>query len=257
MIYTGLVSVTFRQLSPEDIVVLVKKSGLNGIEWGGDIHVPHGNLPRAAEVAAMTADAGLRVSSYGSYYRAGEPEEESPFGSVLDTAAALGAPVIRIWAGTKGSAEAEADYRERVTERCREISELARQAGIGLACEYHGDTLTDSCDSALKLIGETGNPNLKCYWQPRVGAGVDSSVEEIARLSPWLSHVHVFHWDQYAKLPLADGAAAWTRYFRAIAQVPGERFAMLEFVKDNSPDQFLEDAAALRRMLAESQGEES
>ena len=44
MIYPGLVSVTFRKLSPEEIVQLVVSSGLKGIEWGGDIHLPHGIL---------------------------------------------------------------------------------------------------------------------------------------------------------------------------------------------------------------------
>ena len=47
MIHTGLVSVTFRKLEPAEIVDLVKQAGLQGIEWGGDIHVPHGDIQRA------------------------------------------------------------------------------------------------------------------------------------------------------------------------------------------------------------------
>ncbi|MNI10046.1 hypothetical protein D3C73_631400 [compost metagenome] len=56
LIRTGLVSVTFRRLSVEEIVMMVQKAGLQDIEWGGDIHVPHGNFQRAHEVAKLTHD---------------------------------------------------------------------------------------------------------------------------------------------------------------------------------------------------------
>ncbi len=39
----GLVSVTFRQLSPEEIVRVAREAGLTVIEWGGDVHVPPGD----------------------------------------------------------------------------------------------------------------------------------------------------------------------------------------------------------------------
>ena len=39
MLNTGLVSVTFRDKTPEEIISTVKQCGLEGIEWGGDVHV--------------------------------------------------------------------------------------------------------------------------------------------------------------------------------------------------------------------------
>ena len=63
MLYGGLVSITFRQLQPREIITLVQKSGLKGIEWGGDVHVPHGNLHAAREVGHMTREAGLTVAA--------------------------------------------------------------------------------------------------------------------------------------------------------------------------------------------------
>ena len=56
---TGLVSVTFRKLTPEKIIELVSEAGLNAIEWGGDVHVPHGDLKRAAEVDADLDEWGV------------------------------------------------------------------------------------------------------------------------------------------------------------------------------------------------------
>ena len=90
MIKSGLVSITFRQLSPGDIIDLVKKAGLDGIEWGGDIHVPHGDIAKAEEVYSLTRDAGLDIPAYGSYYKVGESEQEGlAFNDVLISAAAL------------------------------------------------------------------------------------------------------------------------------------------------------------------------
>src|SRR5512137_1553394 len=112
MIKPGLLSITFRKHSPADIIALVRQAQLTSIEWGGDVHVPHGDLARAGEVARQTTDAGLQVSAYGSYYRLGQSETAGlPFEKVLETAVALGAPTIRVWAGTVGSQQADAQQR--------------------------------------------------------------------------------------------------------------------------------------------------
>jgi 3-dehydroshikimate dehydratase len=63
MIKTGLLSVTFRKLTVEEIVDLVCQAGLEAIEWGGDIHVPHGDPGKAQEVRSITEEAGLITAS--------------------------------------------------------------------------------------------------------------------------------------------------------------------------------------------------
>ena len=67
----GLVSVSFRQLPAEEIVRLCAECGLEAVEWGGDIHVPHGDCATAEKVSGLTEAAGLRTAAYGSYYRCG------------------------------------------------------------------------------------------------------------------------------------------------------------------------------------------
>ena len=117
MIYSGLCSVTFRNLFPEQVAELVAQAGLDGIEWGGDVHVPTSDLAHAGKVQRLTHEHGLRVASYGSYYRLVASEEgKQPFEWTLETAVALGAPEIRVWAGAVRSAEASAPYRRRVEE---------------------------------------------------------------------------------------------------------------------------------------------
>ncbi len=62
----GLTSITFRGMAPREIIDLAGKAGLEGIEWGSDVHVPPGDIPLAKAIAAMCAEAGIRVTSYGS-----------------------------------------------------------------------------------------------------------------------------------------------------------------------------------------------
>src|SRR5215211_4654031 len=120
MLTSGLVSITFRQLAPREIVELAAAAGLRGIEWGGDIHVPAGDLQAARRVRQLTADAGLQVLAYGSYFRF---QPGTAFEPVLETALALGAPLIRVWAGNQASAEADAAVRATIVAESRRIAQ--------------------------------------------------------------------------------------------------------------------------------------
>ena len=71
----GLVSVSFRGESPETILHEARAAGLRAIEWGGDVHVPPGDLENARRIGAATREAGLSVAAYGSYYRLGTAED--------------------------------------------------------------------------------------------------------------------------------------------------------------------------------------
>jgi sugar phosphate isomerase/epimerase len=249
MLHSGVVSVTFRKLSPRQIVDLVKRGGLEGIEWGGDVHVPHGDLAVARDVRSMTEDAGIAIPSYGSYYRVGLGEP-APFEDVLASAIELGAPVIRVWAGKNASAEATADDRERVEKDSIHIAHLAAGAGLAVAYEYHGNTLTDTLDSTLSLLKAAAPAGVKTYWQPRGRDGREGNLRELQAVLPHLSHVHCYWWKGQTRMPLAEGAADWKEYLSLASQAPGDRTVYIEFVKDDSPDAFLADAKTLRTWVA-------
>lgn len=248
MFQTGLVSITFRQLPPARIVELVGQAQLQAIEWGGDVHVPHGNLQVARDVQTLTRNAGLAVAAYGSYYRAGHSESEGDsFQAVLDTALTLGAPVIRVWAGMKDSGVADHDYRSLVTQDLQRICELAARVGVMVATEFHRGTLTDTAVSARQLMLETEHPNIKTLWQPRVNARIPEAMADLERVLPWLAHLHVFQWRGTQRRALAEGDEAWSLYLGLAADVALVRPALIEFVKNDTPEQFLQDAQALRR----------
>ncbi|MBZ0300969.1 MAG: sugar phosphate isomerase/epimerase [Anaerolineae bacterium] len=253
MLYSGLVSITFRALSTIEIIDLARTAGIQGIEWGGDVHVPPGDMMGARDVKHRTEDAGLRVSAYGSYYRLRRVEqEEHPFEAVLATAVGLGAPFIRVWAGNQPSETVGTAERARIAAESRRIADLAAAQGIGIAYEFHGNTLTDRLESALDLLQAVDHPNISTFWQPPNGMPPQESRAGLDAVAPWVTNIHCFHWWPTSKdrHTLADGEANWTRYGEKIAALPGDRFVSIEFVKNDAPEQFLQDAATLKQWLA-------
>lgn len=245
----GLCSVTYRQLDPAVIAALAADAGLQVIEWGGDVHVPPGDAARAAEVARITADAGLAVASYGSYFRAQAGEQIAP---ILDSAEALGADRIRVWAGRIGSADATAQERAATVDALASAAEQAGRRGISLALEFHGGTLADDAEQTMRVLDEVASPHLATYWQPTVSAPDDIAVGEYRRIADRVSAVHVFSWWPAAeRLPLTARDGLWRAFFAAASAAPvPPRDALLEFVPDDDPTALVAEARALRGYLA-------
>lgn len=240
----GLTSVTFRALDAGDIIALCARTGVRGIEWGGDVHVPPDDIANAAVVERQTRAAGLRVLSYGSYYRLNTGGQFAP---VLRAAQALGAPRVRIWAGERGSAQADGDYGDAAAAELRDICAQAAPAGITVALEYHRNTLTDTADSALALLQAAGSGNLRTYWQPNPDLTLEQQLGELRLLGEWVDAVHVFQWQRgNLRCQLEEGEAAWQTYLELLGQ---HRDYILEFVRDDAPEQFRRDAATLARWL--------
>jgi sugar phosphate isomerase/epimerase len=251
MLYSGLVSITFRQLLPEEIVDLVRQAGLQAIEWGGDVHAPHGDLDRAAEVRRMTEAAGLAISAYGSYYRVGESEDEGlSFADVLATASALGAPAIRVWAGRQASATAAPAYRAKVVAESRRIATMSAAHRISVAYEYHGQTLTDANESAMRLLEEVDHPNLFTFWQPPNQTNQATRMAGLEAILPKLTNIHVFYWESSRnRFPLAEGASIWLPFLQTIRRTGRDHYASLEFVQNDDLENFLRDAETLKGWL--------
>jgi len=227
------------------------RAGLECIEWGGDIHVPPGDTATAARAAAESRDRGIRVASYGSYFRAG-PDGAEQFAPVLGAAAALGAPRVRIWAGDTGSAQVTAEQRRSVVTASRAAAERAADAGVRLAFEYHGGTLTDTAESTVRLLEEIDHPTVSTYWQPSVGLDDAPALASLRQILPWVSTVHVFSWwPTNERLPLRDREQLWRQVF-AVLHDTGRQFdALLEFVAGDSPERLAADAQTLAGLVGE------
>ncbi len=250
MIKTGLVSVTFRKLAPKELVSLTKQAGLDGIEWGGDLHVPPGDILKARQVYELTTDEGIDIAAYGSYYRIGCQENcIDDFKRVLESAVELKAPTIRVWAGNKSSKEADQFWWEKIVSESRVIAELAGEAGISISYEYHRNTLTDSNETAVRLLENVNHQNVYTYWQPLSEYDFHIRAQGLTRIKTKLTNLHVFHWISNTRAPLKLGTEDWSKYLQAVLEEKNH-YALLEFVMNDSETQLRQDAETLKTLVS-------
>jgi xylose isomerase-like TIM barrel protein len=250
VIRAGLCSVTLRALTVDQVVELTAAAGLDGIEWGADVHVAPGDLRAAGGARSATEAAGLRVASYGSYHRAGE-DDPAGFAAVLDSARALGAPRIRIWAGAMPSAAMAPAQRVAVAIAARDAAERAAADGIEVAFEFHGGTLTDEAGSALELLEAVDRVGVRSYWQPPQDLPDHEALAGLRRLLGVVSAVHVFSWwPGSERRRLAEREELWRNAFALLATRAAPVDALLEFVPDDDPALVGEEARTLTRWLS-------
>ncbi|MFJ3958031.1 sugar phosphate isomerase/epimerase family protein [Arthrobacter sp. NPDC090010] len=240
----GLCSVTFRRLDVPAVLAAVGHAGLDGVEWGADVHCP--DPATARSVRSATAEAGRRVFSLGSYFRA----EGEDFTETLETAVALGAPRVRVWAGSRGSAESDTAHRNTVVRQLRNAADAAAEAGVVVALEYHRNTLTDTLDGTHALLEEVGRENLGVYWQPNVDQPDDDALRHLRALLPWLRGAHCFSWWPFdTRLPLAAREGLWRGAMDILGGSGVPVDVMFEFVPDDASEALVRDAEWLRGVL--------
>ena len=236
---TGVASVSFRKNSVEEIIRAAKAAGLQGIEWGSDVHVPAGDVLRAREVRRLTEEAGMQVTSYGTYYYLGESKDPlREFESVLQSAEALGVTVVRIWGGKKGSAELSEDEFAALAKEAQQLCDLAAKKNMLVSLECHNNTVADEYHAELRFLETVNRPNMTTYWQPNQNCSEAYNLDSIHALAKYITNLHVFHIRRESdgsitSFPLEDGADVWHRYLSLVRQTAAPKSALIEFVYDN------------------------
>jgi len=245
MLKAGLTSVTFREKTPEEVIRLTAEAGLSGIEWASHTHAHQGDVALAREIARMTRDAGLEVSSYGSYFQLGTDRDITPF---LESAQALGTDQMRIWGGNTGSADLTYDQRQALIEESQQISQKATQYGVTLSLESHNDTITDTLSSQVLCLFEVNRPNFCSYWQAALELPLEQRLHTIRTLyaTGKLTNIHLFWYnDKREQQLLREGAEYITNWLSVLKDDPATRYALIEFVKDGTEENFFQDAKTL------------
>ena len=127
-------------------------------------------------VAAMAREGGLSLSSI----EAGGVRDD--FETILETAAALGIPVVAI--GSGGSMNDEDSFREVVT-RVRGAAEMAEKHGIKIAVKAHVHAAVFDSGSCLRLLDEVDCSNVGINFDPshlfRAGEMPEDAAERIGK----------------------------------------------------------------------------
>ena len=250
MLKSGLVSATFRQYTPRETASLASCAGLAGIEWSGDIHVPPGDETLIIEALEASKQYHLNVCGYASYYRLGQSSDPtSSFAKVLRAAKELETNTIRIWAGTKGSGELDAGERFGLYEEAALICGMASEQGMAVSTEYHPGTLTDTLESTADLL--LAVPALMTHWQVPPHSAAAANLSAIHALSRRITNIHVQNCEDRIYRPLAEAHENWRAYIARLACLPGTHYLCLEFVKDGSIEQLMDDAHTLNQWIEE------
>jgi sugar phosphate isomerase/epimerase len=242
----GMTSVTFREKTIEEITALAKSAGLSMIEWGADRHVLPLDFDAVKNARIQMEKNELLCPSYGSYYRMIEKDEDA-FRAICKTSQALGAGIVRTWLGRTGSERITHEQYATLLEETKKLSAIAAEYGQTLAFEFHGKTLNDNGESSVAFLADCAKENVKTYWQP---LSYSDNEKNLSLVLPYLCAVHVFTWDDdHKRYPLADGTQQWKKYLQILKDADISTKLIMEFVKNDTAEQFLTDAAVLRNWI--------
>ncbi|MFW5745526.1 MAG: sugar phosphate isomerase/epimerase family protein [Spirochaetota bacterium] len=241
----GVCTIAFKDRPLEEALAVIRDAGARGIElWGRAPHLPADQAGRRA-LRRRIGEAGLELCALGSYYRPegfggdrrSEPEADPVF--VLEAARDLGAPVVRIWAGARDYEACVLDERAAIVEEIRRFADEAAGCGVKVVLERHNGTLTNSWDSAGRVIDEIAHENVALCYQVPYPAPPDElrarTAADIDRLLPLSGHAHLQNYAVASDgtLPrtlLGEGVVDYTPLTAAIARSGYEGWAMVEFV---------------------------
>ena len=240
----GLVSISFRQHSPREILEAMQKTSLTCIEWGSDVHAPYGDTERLDEIVRLQKQYGITCCSYGTYFRLGETPLEELEGYIR-AAKKLGTNVLRLWCG-KGAVGMTEEEKVRFFELCRTAAAIAKEHDVIFCMENHMKTFTERREDTLLLMEQVNSPHFQMYWQPFQWQNEEENIKNARAIAPFAKRVHVFNWEGNQKFPLADATSAWRAYLKEFTSpLP----LLLEFMPKGTLEELPTESKALETIL--------
>lgn len=237
----GLVSISFRDKTPEEIVAAMQKCQLSNIEWGSDVHAPIYDVNKLKKISLLCKNNNINISSYGSYFRVGKnnPQELQEY---INAAKLLGTRIIRIWCGTKGYKQYSNKELDGIISECKEIAAVAKKNGVTVCMECHNETGTDCAEGALTLMKEVDCESFRMYWQPNQYKTVEENIKYAELIAPYTKIIHVFNWSGNEKYPLGGAIGIWREYLNFFSKdIP----LLLEFMPDGKIESLEQEAKSL------------
>ena len=239
----GLCSVTFRKKSIEEVVSIARNADIGYIEWGGDVHVK--TLEDARKAKSLCDEAGIEVSSYGSYVNSAN-FDESKWEETCKIAKELGAQSVRIWLGRKNSEETSEDEYNLLLKNTKRMCEIAADYKLIVCPECHDHTFNNDTDAFFKIRKDINTDNFKTYFQSRYFR-MEYDLDRIDRTYPYIKDVHISYRDlkreQHFRKKDPDYLDSLLQKLKSKSF---EGIVMIEFVRYNSENQLLKDAEKLR-----------
>ncbi len=152
---------------------------------------------RLADVKRQLADRGLSVVCLGASARMHETDAATRAAQLdearryIDLAHALGTPYVRVFGDRYVEGEPREATRERIAMTMRDLGERARDQGVTLVIESHGD-FTDS-PSLLEILQRADSPGVALLWDAHhtFVASREAPADTARRLGRWIRHTHL------------------------------------------------------------------
>ncbi|MBW7998092.1 MAG: sugar phosphate isomerase/epimerase [Candidatus Glassbacteria bacterium] len=245
----GLCTIAFQELPFQEVLQLAHDAGIDGIEpWGKPDHLP---LTRTDDEVRQARDAieaqGLEVSHYGCYVRLGEDlerekvsqvQKEANMARAVQITKLLGTDICRIWAGNKDSELLGEDDWERMVGDGNKFCALAEDAGITLAIEMHGNSVTNKAAAAVELLERVGSPALKLNYQ--ILNNSEDPYERARTAGPHVVMVHAQNTPMQGRgqALICEGAVDFQKVWDILhGQFGFEGYFEIEFVGGETPEQ--------------------
>src|SRR5690606_39002148 len=120
----------------------------------------------------------------------------------IDLAKAMGVPYVRMFGDRVPQGESKADVLPRVIEGFRQMAAYAKDAGVTVLVESHGD-FTQASDLE-RILREVGSDAFALLWDAHhtFVSAQEAPADTYAALGHWVRHTHLKD-----SKPAADGRA--------------------------------------------------
>ncbi len=244
----GLCTIAFSERPLEEVLELAAKTGFDGVElWGKPDHLP---LTRSDAAVTAVRDkikaVGLKGCVYGSYVCLGDGQEaeakNKDFDRTIRFATLLGAPIVRIWAGTKNSELLNRDEWARIVDDGKRFCERAEKAEVILALEMHPNCATNKARATVELIRQVGSTNLRANYQ----VIEDEDSYERARIAaPYVVNVHAQTLSKGKERPLlSEGTVDFNKIYEIFKPYGFKGYFEIEFVRGRTYEEKIAALAA-------------
>jgi len=245
--------------------------GFDAIEWAGDAHVAPGNDTAAAQILMDTLRAGLTVASYAPLYRV-DPKGETGLGfaAILSAAAALHAPIVRVFAGGSAkkpgmptrangngfeTAAEKTEDRAALVAELRRLGDLADPRGVTICLSLGNRTALHSYEAARALVAEAAHPFIRAAWEPLPGATMEEATSALSAGDSGYALLMARRCDRDGRASaLREEADEWRSRLSTFATRAGDpgmgRFVLLGRMGEDDPERLADDARLLREIAA-------
>lgn len=239
----GVASVTFRDKTVSEVVEIAKNAGVSYIEWGADVHVKTADDAKKAK--ELCDRNGIKITSYGSYYRVGSHEKEN-WEQICKNAESMGASSVRVWLGSKDSEKTSEDEYRNLLEDLTNICEVAEKYNLLVCPECHDNTFNNNTEAIIRLKKDLNKDNFRTYFQSRYFR-FDYDMDRIEKTFDFIENVHVSYRDLIREQRFRKKDKNYLdKILKKLLQMNFGGIVIIEFTKGSKEKNFIKDVEKLR-----------